>query len=64
MQLNVDPQYTIDMVKFIDNIIYYSMINISDIEKIGQEVSSASLDRTNIEFAQNYTKIVILLYLK
>ena len=39
------------MIKFIDNIIYYSIADISDFSETSQEASSANLDKADEEFA-------------
>lgn len=46
-----DLQYAADIVKFIDNIIYYLITDISMTKKISQEALLASLDETDKEFA-------------
>ena len=49
--LQFDPSYTIDMVRFIDSILYYSMANESLIKNINQKALSEYLNKIDKEFA-------------
>lgn len=50
-RLQSDPQYAINMVKLIDNIVCCSIADILSTEKIKQKAPSASLNETDEDFA-------------
>lgn len=51
-----NPQYVMDMIKFIDNIICCLILNILMAEKTSQKAPSASLNKTDEEFALKFYK--------
>lgn len=49
-QLHFNPIYAIEIVKFIDNIVYYLIADVMSFEDIKSEILSANFDKTNEDF--------------